>query len=121
MNIGTLSIPSSNKNRLTKLFERTKILAIISNNIMLWRDTAFILAIIINLMVLIAFKRVDDPDNPETDDHDKIHIGGLQSAINTLGILLIIFSMIIVAYFLLKTAPLLVAKAWVGVVYPDIF
>mgnify|MGYP006976762321 FL=1 len=88
---------------------------------MLWRDTAFILAIVINLMVLITYKRVDDPDNDDPDDHDKIQSDGLQSAINTLGVFLIIFSMIIVAYFLLKTAPLLVAKAWVGVVLLYIF
>jgi len=35
---------------------------------------------------------------------------------DALGIVLIIFSMFIVAYFLLKTAPLLVKKAWIGVV-----
>ena len=74
-------------------------------NIQLLRDIAFIMALIINIMVLIEYKK-------ETDDEDSTPI---KSAIILMGIIVIVLSMLIVAYFLAKTAPLIIKKAWVGV------
>jgi hypothetical protein len=39
----------------------------------------------------------------------------IKSAIITMGTIVIVLSMIIVGFFLAKTAPLIIKKAWVGV------
>ena len=44
-----------------------------------------------------------------------------KSAITVLGVIVIVMVMIIVAYFLAKTAPLLIKKAWIGVVFLELF
>lgn len=41
---------------------------------------------------------------------------GEENLIRVFGIFTIIFSMMIVTYFVIKTAPLLIKKAWVGYV-----
>ena len=65
---------------------------------------AFLLAITINILILVSFTRTEEGEVVEANS----------SAINIVGVIIIILSSIIVAYFLAKTAPLLIAKAWKG-------
>ena len=44
---------------LQRLFDRVKILSLLTSNVALWKDTSFILAIVINLMVFFSYKRDD--------------------------------------------------------------
>lgn len=83
--------------QLNLYLSKVKILAVLVANIGLLRDIAFILALIINFMVLLSFKRVPDADSVRIDD-----------IIITLGTIVIVFSTLIVAYFLAKTAPLII-------------
>lgn len=62
------------------------------------------MALIINVMVLIEYKKENDGETTP-----------IKSAIILMGIIVIVLSMLIVAYFLAKTAPLIIKKAWVGV------
>lgn len=55
-------------------------------------------------MVLVSFKRVQDDDSLF-----------ILTVINTLGIIVIVFSTVIVTFFLAKTAPLIIKKSLVGV------
>ena len=50
------------------------------------------------------------------DENDDSVNNNTEGAITVLGVCVICMVMIIVLYFLAKTAPLLVKKAWVGVV-----
>ena len=77
-------------------------------NIDLIRDISFLLALIINLMVLVTFKRVQDDDSMF-----------ILSIITTLGVIVIVCSTVIVTYFLAKTAPLIIKKSLVGVKKDD--
>ena len=79
-------------------------MAVLVANIQLLRDIAFIMALIINVMVLIEYKKENDGETTP-----------IKSAIILMGIIVIVLSMLIVAYFLAKTAPLIIKKAWVGV------
>ena len=72
-----------------------------AQNIVLFRDIAFILAIAINIINLACFSY--DSDGNSTNS--------LENTIKILGIMVISMVMIIVAYFLAKTAPLLIQKA----------
>lgn len=58
-------------------------------------------------MSLISFK-YDDQGNSVNND--------TEGAIIVLGVCVICMVMIIVLYFLAKTAPILIKKAWIGVV-----
>lgn len=89
--------------QLNLWLQNFKLLAVLVANIDLLRDIAFLLALAINLMVLLSFKRVNDDASLKIID-----------VIITLGTIVIVFSMLIVVYFLAKTAPLIIKKAWVG-------
>jgi len=75
---------------------------------MLWRDTAFLLAVAINFLVLTTYYQTgsDNPQDAYESDFSGLVLG--------LGSVLIVFALFIVAYFMIKTAPLLVRKAWEG-------
>ena len=49
---------------LRELFNKIKIISILANNISVFRQVAFILAIVINILVLFSYKYYDN--NPET-------------------------------------------------------
>jgi len=83
------------------------VIAVLAENIALLRDVAFLLAIAINIMVLISYEYESPNDTQPTNTKT-------ESSITALGTVVIILSCIIVSYNLLKTAPLLIAKAWVG-------
>ncbi|EGR30411.1 MIR domain protein [Ichthyophthirius multifiliis] len=93
---------------LNSQLKKIRILHILSQQINLLRDIAFVLAIAINLMVLFSFQR---------DENKQIVNLYTQKYITTIGIILIVLTLIIVLYFLLLTAPILIMKAWEGVVY----
>jgi len=93
---------------LKRLFDRVKILSLLTSNIALWKDTSFILAIVLNLMVFFSYKR-------DSDSHLGFY-SDIDTEIRSVGSILIVLSLIIVAIFLLNNAPLLIKKAWTGAV-----
>jgi hypothetical protein len=90
--------------QLSLWLNKIKVLAVIVKNVGLLRDIAFLLALVINLMVLLMIKKQNDAESRN-----------IEQIIITLGTIVIVFSMLIVAYFLAKTAPLIIKQAWVGV------
>ena len=52
----------------------------------------------------------------EYDENDNSHNNSTDDAITSIGIIVIVMVLIIASYFLAKTAPLLIKKAWIGVV-----
>ena len=92
----------------------------IIENIDLLRDIEFIIALLINIFIFLFYKKkyvgVEvNPDRSETEiwsDDDNFEY---QSLIDSLGILSIVLSILIVAFFLSRNAPLLLEKAWSGV------
>jgi len=78
-------------------------MSILTENILLWRDTAFLLALVINIVVLYSYER----DGTEYGYHSTV-----PKTIINLGSVLLTLSLFIVLYFMIKTAPLLVKKAW---------
>ena len=81
------------------------IVSILAQNILLFRDITFLLGIAINVLSLIAYK-YEDGESTAND---------FESTINMLGIIVIVLVLMIASYFLAKTVPLLVKKAWLGV------
>lgn len=115
------------------LLNKVKVLAIIVENIQLLRDMEFLLvfhinilkALTINIIIFLYYQKVETTDfskdgvdvgNPATrtftNDDDFIY----SDLIYQMGVVSIVLSIIIVAYFLARNAPLLIEKAWVGVV-----
>lgn len=87
-------------------FNKVPVIAVLAANIALLRDVAFLMAIAINIMVLVSYKYESEDKNAESKNLYT------ESAINGMGTAVIILSSIIVAYNLLKSAPLLISKAW---------
>jgi hypothetical protein len=65
---------------------------------------AFLMAIGINILILLSFER--NADGGINEKHSDI--------VKIFGYIVIVLASIIVGYFLAKTAPILIAKAWVG-------
>ena len=78
------------------------------------KDIGFILAIVINLLVLSSYNR-SHCEKPFDTCEGKNNLGSVSiNTIRILGIIEIILSTIIVLFFLFKTAPILIKKAWEG-------
>ncbi|EAR92909.2 zinc finger, C2H2 type family protein (macronuclear) [Tetrahymena thermophila SB210] len=95
--------------QLHKWLEKVQFLLMLKEKIGLLRNLAFLLAIAINLMVLFSFERVQQSDGSVQSVN--LHT---ESAIQILGVILIVLSVIVVLYFLALNAPLLIMKAWEG-------
>jgi inositol 1,4,5-triphosphate receptor type 1/inositol 1,4,5-triphosphate receptor type 3 len=111
--------------KIQLLLDKFKVLAVIVENIQLLRDFEFLLALVINLLIFLEYKKLDitdysnkdvDPGDPTTRKFSNEDDFRYQELINQMGLLSIVLSGIIVAFFLSRNAPLLIEKAWVGVV-----
>ncbi|CAD8111133.1 unnamed protein product [Paramecium sonneborni] len=97
-----------------------KTLQVIIENIDLLRDIEFIIALLINLFIFLFYKKTYvgieiNADLSETEIWSNDDNFEYQSLIDSLGILSIVLSILIVAFFLSRNAPLLLEKAWSGV------
>lgn len=87
--------------------EKIPVLMVLADNIALLRDVAFLFAITINIMVLLSFKYYSEDKDAKSENRYT------EGTITAFGTVLIVLAGIIVAYNLLKSAPILISKAWV--------
>lgn len=122
--------------RLRDWLGKIKVISVLANNIIVLRLITFYLTLAINILILVSFKYPRKYD-PFTGTNFTNYIAGpvnesfkilfetkilsffsaSRNYITALGIIQIIISLFIVSYFLLKTAPLLIQKAWQGWVF----
>ena len=77
----------------------------VANNIDVFKIIAFYLAFSINVIIMFTLK-----NNPTNEPYP--YISPSENLIDILGYILTILSLIIVAYFLFKTAPIYVNRVW---------
>lgn len=99
------------KNLIAKIkreyqIRRFKVLKLVSDRIPVIRRLAFFLVLIINILILISFRKEEETD---TDNKNAIN----QYVIPMLGIILILFTIGIVAYNIYQRVPIIM-MAWEG-------
>lgn len=128
---------------LSSQLNKIKTITVLVQNIPLLRDVAFIMAIAINIMILVSYSRNSQGESENNRKRPVLLVPACTSClcspppalhfvptltsactnlsdtskqITILGVIVIVLSSFIVSYFLAKTAPLLIAKAWTGAV-----
>ncbi|EGR33077.1 MIR domain protein [Ichthyophthirius multifiliis] len=103
-------------------FKKNKILSIFANYVDLWRDLAFLVSILLNLLILFSYGEGQSED-PEIRKHNRMWTPYLFNQTkddiqNTLqiyqyfGVCMIILSQFVVIFFMCKTAPIYFKDIW---------
>lgn len=99
--------------KLAKFFNRYKLIALVASNVRVWKDLAFIMTLCLNFIIISSFYsnssgRASGEAFVYSSGNQKI----TQSLMNVFGSILMACSCCIVSFFLLKTAPVLIARGW---------
>ena len=99
---------------LLNIMKKSKTIEFISTNVDLFRRTAFILTILLNIFILMSYESGRDYQSLYTLNPGDKGIGRntTNALLKFFGILQLALCILIVAFFLLKVGPLLAKKGW---------
>lgn len=102
-------------------FSRNQFLAIFANYVILWKDLAFILTLLLNLLIILSFF----DGEPTLSEEDRFFIRSSRPQLlknmsypetkdlfTYCGYVMIVCSTFVVVFFLCKKAPLYIREAW---------
>jgi len=100
--------------KLSLMFNKYKIIGLLGNHIKLWEHGVFIVAILLNAVILASYSdrfgdRLENPHLFNSPGSTQTKYG-----ITVLGILNLIFGGLVVTHFYLKRAPILTKDVWSG-------
>jgi len=108
--------------RLKVFFGKNKFLALFAQHVNLWKDLAFILTIVLNFLIIFSFSEYSgDEVNDESEfearmNHPRLFLNdditNTESIFDIIGLIMIVCSLFVVLFFLIKKAPLVIQKAW---------
>lgn len=106
--------------RMKIFFGKNRFLALFAQHVELWKDLAFVLTLILNFLIFFSYSEYfGDPNDDEFKarmDNPRLFLDSnaknTKSLFTILGIIMIICSSFVVAFFLMKKAPLVIQKAW---------
>lgn len=87
-------------------------MALLTNHVVLWRELAFILTLFLNLFILFSF---NDEAGDRVQDYkffNSLSPSVTSAIIFLIGLIMTCLSCFVVAFFLLKNAPLIMKRAW---------
>lgn len=99
---------------LNRFFNTYKFLAIFANNVKLWKDIAYILTILLNIMIMLTYSNVfgDRMGKNKLFMSNDFSFNGTKQTFRVIGILLSVFSFFVVSFFLSKNVPLIYRKVF---------
>ena len=104
---------------LLNAMQNNQLIHLIASKVYIWRDIAFGLTIVLNILVLLSYSNYNDHDRMNspslfnyTYDNDYWSTETTKSVIRTLGIIQLVCCLIIVAFFLLKVGPIVARRGW---------
>ena len=100
--------------QLSLMFNKYKIIGLLGNHIRLWEHGVFIVAIMLNVVILASYSdrfgdRLENPHLFNSPGSTQTKYG-----ITVLGILNLIFAGLVVTHFYMKKAPILLKDVWSG-------
>lgn len=99
-----------NEFKLSKLLKRNFLVSLVASYVSVWKEVAFLMTILLNLIIIMSF--FNNSEIGESLVYDTKYSSETQNVINIFGIIQMGCSCCIVAFFLLKTAPVLIARGW---------
>ncbi|CAD8131502.1 unnamed protein product [Paramecium pentaurelia] len=108
---------------MNRFYKQYKIIGFFANYIQLWKDLAFYLTLIINIMIIGSFSHQSDPERPKDDvsnealneyvffRKDEWTQTSTKELISALGYAMMICSLFVVLFVLARIAPLIIKKA----------
>ena len=102
--------------RLSKFYNKYKIVSFFTSHVTVWKELAFMMTLLLNFFIIASFYE-DSTGNRNNPSLFYGSSGGLNSsntanAIRILGITQCTCSILIVTFFIMKTAPVLIQRGW---------
>ena len=96
--------------KLSKLLKRNFLVSLIASYVSVWKEVAFLVTIALNCIIIASF--FDNKASGQALVYEPPNNPATLKIINILGSIQMACSCCIVAFFLLKTAPVLIARGW---------
>lgn len=99
--------------KLALFFQRNKILSLFAGYVTLWKDLAYFITIIINIIILLSYQDHDERSDRLNSPHfNNLSTEDTKTIFRSLGIAMIVCSSFVVLFFVLKKAPIYWKEAW---------
>ena len=97
--------------KLSKLFNKYKIIALITSNVGVWKEVGFTMTLALNFLIISSYGTAGESSSPEFL-YDSSNASITLSLIKIFGTIQLACSVCIVAYYLVKATPLLIVRGW---------
>lgn len=102
--------------RLSKFYNKYKGISFLTSHVTVWKELAFTMTILLNFFIIASFYE-DPTGNRNSPQLFYGNTGGLSlsstsNAIRILGLIQCVCSILIVTFFIIKTAPILIQRGW---------
>lgn len=105
--------------KLEKFFNEYKLISLFANHVTLWQDLSFTIAIIVNFFILVSYSsKFSDEEDPLRRRmlHPRLFLDEkvthTDDILSILGLVMLVSSLFVVAFYLVKKAPLVIEKVW---------
>lgn len=100
--------------KLSKIFNKYKILALIASNVTVWKELAFVMTLALNFIIISSYAEINNQrfGSSPAFFYEVTNTNITLSLLKVFGIIQMACSCCIVAFFLIKTAPVLIARGW---------
>jgi hypothetical protein len=102
--------------RLTKFFNKYKVVSFFTSRVTVWKEIAFMTTLILNFFIIASY--YENSSNSRVDpvlfyeNYDRADNQNTQAALRIIGIIQCVCSILIVTFFIMKTAPVLIQRGW---------
>ena len=102
--------------RLTKFFNKYKLVSFFTSRVTVWKEIAFTTTLILNFFIIASYYENDTHSRVEPvlfyEHYDSADYEKTQAALRIIGIIQCVCSILIVTFFIMKTAPVLIQRGW---------
>lgn len=102
--------------RLTKFFNKYKILSFFTSRVTVWKEIAFTTTLILNFFIIASYYENSSGNRLIPilfyETYDGADIENTQASLRIIGIIQCVCSILIVTFFIMKTGPILIKRGW---------
>lgn len=102
--------------RLSKFYNKYKLVSFLTSHVTVWKEVAFFATLIQNFFIIASYYENESGDRLSPwmfyENSAQMTVTGTNNALRIIGILQCVCSVLIVTFFIMKTAPVLIKRGW---------
>lgn len=102
--------------RLSKFYNKYKFISFFTSNVTVWKELAFTMTLLLNFLIIGSYYKDDNMDrnNPSLfyGGSGGLSASSTQVFMRIIGLIQCICAILIVTFFIMKTAPVLIKRGW---------